>query len=65
MASNYEALGEDHSEVRAKLVRAGELVADLYADRTHFIFELLQNAEDALGRPNHSPRSRTVRFRSF
>ena len=62
MASNYEALGEDHSEIRAKLVRAGELAADLYADRTHFIFELLQNAEDALGRPNHSPRSRTVRF---
>ncbi|MDR0604538.1 MAG: hypothetical protein LBG80_09580 [Bacteroidales bacterium] len=26
------------------------LLADRYADRTHFIFELLQNAEDALAK---------------
>ena len=26
------------------------LLANRYADRTHFIFELLQNAEDALAR---------------
>jgi hypothetical protein len=26
----------------------GELLADRYARRTHFIFELLQNTEDAL-----------------
>ncbi len=25
-------------------------LADSYADRTHFIFELLQNAEDAIAR---------------
>ena len=52
MASDYEAIkqnnltryGTDVTEV----VRL--LSEDTYADRTHFIFELLQNAEDALKR---------------
>ncbi len=45
------------------LVRVGRLLgADIYPDPTHFIFELLQNAEDALGRSNHRPRCRAVRF---
>ena len=33
-----------------------------YAERTHFIFELLQNTEDALARRDNAPRSRTVSF---
>ena len=32
------------------------------SDRTHFILELLQNAEDAIGQ-NRSPESRTVHFK--
>lgn len=52
MASNYEAICEENrlrygTEGAQK---SGGLAAGLYDDRTHFIFELLQNAEDALGR---------------
>ncbi len=40
-----------------------QIFADNYADRTHFIFELLQNAEDALGRRAAGWNgSRTVTF---
>ena len=38
------------------------LLANLYADRTHFIFELLQNAEDALRRRRGWSGRRNVRF---
>ena len=39
-----------------------DLLVDLYPDRTHFVFELLQNAEDALRRPNGSRGSGRVSF---
>lgn len=38
------------------------LLADRYDDRTHFIFELLQNAEDALARRPGWSGQRSVRF---
>jgi len=38
------------------------LLADRYDDRTHFIFELLQNAEDALGRRGTWSGPRRVTF---
>ena len=38
------------------------LLADRYTVRTHFIFELLQNAEDALARRTRWEGSRSVRF---
>lgn len=38
------------------------LLADRYDDRTHFIFELLQNAEDALGRRENWNGRRGVTF---
>ena len=38
------------------------LLADRYDDRTHFIFELLQNAEDALARRQGWQGSRAVSF---
>jgi hypothetical protein len=40
----------------------GMLLADRYAERTHFIYELLQNAEDALRRRSGWTGSRSVRF---
>jgi hypothetical protein len=40
----------------------GELLADRYAKRTHFIFELLQNTEDALRRRDGWTGSRAVAF---
>lgn len=45
------------------------LLAHLYSDRTHFIYELLQNAEDAYGwRLKHQPSNdipRTIKFTLF
>lgn len=52
MASNYAALrAANEREYGMGIGRFGPgLLANRYADRTHFIFELLQNAEDALKR---------------
>ena len=64
MASDYEAIKIDNQKRYGTDVgRYGKnLLTDLYDDRTHFIYELLQNAEDALRRRDDEPHSRTVRF---
>ena len=52
MATNYEAIRQDNlRRYGTDVTEYGRLFfQDTYADRTHFIFELLQNAEDALKR---------------
>src|SRR3989442_3399858 len=52
MASDYEAIrAVNERRYGTDIGRIGPmLLADRYDDRTHFIFELLQNAEDALSR---------------
>ena len=63
MAINYRAISEANTR------RYGTDIADygpvlltnLYAERTHFVFELMQNTEDALRRCAN-PKSRAVRF---
>lgn len=64
MASNYEAISdENRGRYGTDIGRIGPmLLADRYDDRTHFIFELLQNAEDALGRRDNSNGPRKVTF---
>lgn len=64
MASNYEAICEENRESYGTkgAQKSGKLAAGLYDDRTHFIFELLQNAEDALGRRSEWRGSRKVAF---
>ena len=64
MASDYEAIRvENRRRYGTDVGRYGKSVwADLYNERTHFIYELLQNAEDALRRHPDKPRSRTVQF---
>lgn len=64
MASNYEAICEENRESYGTkgALKSGRLAAGLYDDRTHFIFELLQNAEDALGRRRDWHGSRKVAF---
>ncbi len=64
VASNYEAIcGENRESYGTKgAQKSGKLAAGLYDDRTHFIFELLQNAEDALGRRGDWYGSRKVAF---
>lgn len=64
VGSNYEAICEENRESYGTkgAQKSGQLAAGLYDDRTHFIFELLQNAEDALGRRGEWYGSRKVEF---
>ena len=64
MASDYEAIcAENMQRYGTDIGRIGPmLLADRYDDRTHFIFELLQNAEDALGRRGAWSGPRRVSF---
>jgi hypothetical protein len=64
MALNYTAIREENEKrYGTDIGRIGRmLLADRYDDRTHFIFELLQNAEDALSRRKGWQGSRTVTF---
>lgn len=64
VASNYEAICKENRESYGTkgAQKSGRLAAGLYDDRTHFIFELLQNAEDALGKRADWHGSRKVAF---
>src|SRR5882762_4981764 len=64
MVSNYKAIRADNERrYGTDIGRIGPmLLADRYDDRTHFIFELLQNAEDALARRSGWEGSRSVTF---
>src|ERR1041385_478714 len=63
MATDYEALrNENLRRYGTDIGRIGPmLLANRYDDRSHFLFELLQNAEDALKRRN-SPGPNSVHF---
>ncbi len=65
VASDYEAIHEQNRQrYGTEIGRIGQmLLADRYDDRTHFIFELLQNAEDALGRRGAWDGKRGVEFK--
>lgn len=64
VASNYAAICEENRKrYGTDIGRIGPmLLADRYDDRTHFIFELLQNAEDALGKRGAWNGPRRVTF---
>lgn len=64
VASNYEAICSENKErYGTDIARIGPmLLADRYDDRTHFIFELLQNAEDALAKRGSWAGSRSASF---
>ena len=63
---DYERIRNENRENYGKLgaLKYGKRMSqDLYEDRTHFIYELLQNAEDALGRlPPNWRGERSVSF---
>ena len=52
MALNYEAIRQENkTRYGTDISEYGKIFfEDTYADRTHFLFELLQNAEDAIAR---------------
>lgn len=64
VASNYEEISRAHREQYGTDVGryGGPLLVDRYDDRTHFIYELLQNAEDALRRRGPGWKDSRVRF---
>lgn len=64
MASDYGAIRRAHERAYGDEVgRYGQqLLVDRYDERTHFIYELLQNAEDALARRPADHTHRTVHF---
>lgn len=64
MSSDYQAIRRDNERrYGTDIGRIGPmLLADRYDDRTHFIFELLQNAEDALARRGQWQGARSVSF---
>lgn len=71
MPSDYEKICQDNLRRRGnEFDDLGRLLAEqLYTDKSHFVYELLQNAEDALERlirskPNVSFR-RSVKFRLY
>lgn len=71
MPSDYNAIRRDNIRRRGvEFDDIGHLISqELYSDRSHFVYELLQNAEDALERrfgQNPDDRSlRAVQFRLF
>ena len=64
MPSDYPAIREDNERrYGTDIGRIGPmLLADRYDDRTHFIYELLQNAEDALAKRGPWIGKRSVQF---
>ena len=64
MASDYPTIREENlTRYGTDIGRIGRmLLADRYDDRTHFIYELLQNAEDALAKRASRQGQRSVRF---
>ena len=63
MPVNYDSIQADNEVEYGNIARWGPgLLANRYADRTQFIFEILQNAEDALKKRGVWPGSRQVNF---
>jgi len=64
MATDYKTIRRDNERrYGTDIGRIGPiLLSERYADRTHFISELLQNAEDALGKRVGWNGNRTIRF---
>ncbi len=71
MPSDYKKICEDNVRRRGEeFDDIGRLISErLYSDKSHFVYELLQNAEDALERrfrlDPHNGCPRAVRFRLF
>ena len=64
MATDYGRISRENLEEYGRNLKGWRrpLLAERYADRMHFMLELLQNAEDALGRRGDDAWPRGVRF---
>jgi hypothetical protein len=61
MPTDYARIRDENIREYGEGTRHLKIISELYADRTHFVFELLQNAEDALKDATAAP-SGAVRF---
>lgn len=50
MRTDYQSIAKDQDRLERTATNSIRTLTELYAQRSHFIFELLQNAEDALRR---------------
>lgn len=64
MATDYGRISRENLEEYGRNLKGWRrpLLVERYADRMHFMLELLQNAEDALGRRGDSAGPRGVKF---
>lgn len=62
---NYEKIRRQNIEEYGKATHHLAYFADIYSTRTHFIFEILQNAEDALARRLSFDGQGYVRFELY
>lgn len=63
MEIDYSAIANDKARLERTATNSIRTLANLYAERSHFVFELLQNAEDAIRRRDSNwSGSRTVSF---
>jgi len=65
MSSNYEEIRKQNIRKYGEETDHLAYLSDLYPIRTHFLYELLQNAEDALGKRQAPCTDRVVEFRLF
>ena len=65
MNVNYEAIRLANIEEYGKGTRHLAYLSDLYSTRTHFIFELLQNTEDAIARAGQQNQQGFAEFRLY
>lgn len=65
MNLNYEAIRLANIEEYGKGTRHLAYLSDLYSTRTHFIFELLQNTEDAIARAGQRNQKGFAEFRLY
>lgn len=64
MAVDYAAIANDQQRLQRTATNSIKTLSGLYAERSHFVLELLQNAEDALRkRPTEWQDPKTVTFR--
>ena len=47
MASNYKKIAEEHKKDYGRKTNHLRIYKRLYSDKTHFIYELIQNADDS------------------
>jgi hypothetical protein len=64
LPTDYKYIADEHrlDYGRKLTLWAQDHLANRYSDRTHFIFELLQNAEDALAERGESSLPTSVAF---